>query len=173
MVVLNFNPQQNQYSQLATPAGPVGQWNQPSGVQQASFNPTMFFKSSLNNMNQKSNSGFGRSNLSNISMNAGPRISGDVSMMAAANDDHMDEEMAKLSNKLGIDDVGAGIKDQKVLMRVDFNVPLDSGKVTDPKRIQATIPTINYLKEQGAKAIILMSHCGRPDGHVIEKFSLS
>jgi len=94
-------------------------------------------------------------------------------MMAAANDDHMDEEMAKLSNKLGIDDVGAGIKNQKVLMRVDFNVPLDSGKVTDPKRIQATIPTINYLKEQGAKAIILMSHCGRPDGHVIEKFSLS
>lgn len=104
-------------------------------------------------------------------MSAGPRISGDVSM-AAVKEDHMDEEMAKLSNKLGIDDLGASIKGKKVLMRVDFNVPIQNGKVTDPKRISATIPSIKYLKEQGAGAIILMSHCGRPDGNVIPKFSL-
>lgn len=105
-------------------------------------------------------------------MSAGPRISGDVSMSAAVNDDHMDEEMAKLSNKLGIDDLGDKIKGKKVLMRVDFNVPIQEGKVTDPKRISATIPSIKYLKDQGAAAIILMSHCGRPDGNVIPKFSL-
>jgi len=57
-------------------------------------------------------------------------------------------------------------------MRVDFNVPLKDGKVTDPKRISSTIPSIKYLKEQGAKSIILMSHCGRPDGQVNPKFSL-
>jgi hypothetical protein len=76
-----------------------------SSAQQGQFNPTSFFQSSLNKMNQKS--GMGRSSLSNISMSAGPRISGDVSM--AVKEDHMDEEMAKLSNKLGIDDLGASI----------------------------------------------------------------
>jgi phosphoglycerate kinase len=130
----------------------------------------MFFKSSLGNMNKKQ-AGFGRSNISGISMSAGPRISGDVSM-AAVKEDHMDEEMAKLSNKLGIDDLKGKIKGKKVLVRVDFNVPITNGKVTDPKRISATIPTIQYLKEEGAAAIILMSHCGRPDGNVIPKFSL-
>jgi len=133
----------------------------------------MFFKQSLGNMN-KNQVGFGRSNLSGMSMSAagGPRITGDVSMSAAVNEDHMDQEMAKLSNKLGIDDLGDKIKGKKVLMRVDFNVPIQEGRVTDPKRISATIPSIKYLKEQGAAAIILMSHCGRPDGNVIPKFSL-
>jgi hypothetical protein len=74
-------------------------------------------------MNQKNTVGWGRSSLSNISMSAGPRISGDVSM-SAVKEDHMDEEMAKLSNKLGIDDLGGAIKGKKVLMRVDFNVPI-------------------------------------------------
>jgi len=60
-------------------------------------------------MNKKSGAGFGRSSLSNISMSAGPRISGDISM-SAVKEDHMDEEMAKLSNKLGIDDLGSAIK---------------------------------------------------------------
>lgn len=63
----------------------------------------------------------------------------------AVKEDHMDEEMAKLSNKLGIDDLGASISGQRVLMRVDFNVPIQDGKVTDPKRISATIPSIKYL----------------------------
>ncbi|KAJ3723512.1 phosphoglycerate kinase [Lentinula guzmanii] len=75
-----------------------------------------------------------------------------------------------LSNKLSITDLD--LKGKRVLIRVDFNVPLQDGKITNPARIVAALPTIKYALENGASAVILMSHLGRPDGKVIEKFSL-
>jgi len=65
------------------------------------------------------------------------------------------------------------LKDKIVLMRVDFNVPQDEKlNITDDTRIRATIPTIKYILEKKAKKLILMSHLGRPDGKVVEKYSL-
>ena len=76
-----------------------------------------------------------------------------------------------LSNKLSITDVD--LKGKRVLIRVDFNVPLDSSnKVTNPQRINGAVPTIKYAIDHGAKAVILMSHLGRPDGKRNEKYSL-
>lgn len=76
-----------------------------------------------------------------------------------------------LSNKLSITDVD--VKDKRVLIRVDFNVPLDADKkVTNTQRIQGAIPTIKYAIDNGAKAVVLMSHLGRPDGKVNPKYSL-
>ncbi len=65
------------------------------------------------------------------------------------------------------------LKGKRVLMRVDFNVPLDDNlNITDDIRIKAAIPTIKYAIEKGAK-VILMSHLGRPDGQVNEKLRLA
>jgi len=65
------------------------------------------------------------------------------------------------------------IKEKKVLIRVDFNVPLDEqGNITDDTRIRGVLPTINYALDEHAKVIII-SHLGRPDGQRQEKFSLA
>jgi phosphoglycerate kinase len=72
-------------------------------------------------------------------------------------------------NKKTVRDVD--LKGKRVLMRVDFNVPMQNGLVTDDKRIKASLPTIQYVLEQGA-SLILMSHLGRPKGGPEPEFSL-
>ena len=74
--------------------------------------------------------------------------------------------------KKSIKDLG-DVKGKRALVRVDVNVPLDADKnVTDDTRIQAIVPTVNYLTERGAK-IILMAHLGRPKGEWKPEFSLA
>jgi phosphoglycerate kinase len=72
-------------------------------------------------------------------------------------------------NKKTVKDID--LKGKRVLMRVDFNVPMAEGKVTDDKRIKAALPTIKYVLEQGA-SVMLMSHLGRPKGEANPEFSL-
>ncbi|MDD5729636.1 MAG: phosphoglycerate kinase [Candidatus Omnitrophica bacterium] len=75
--------------------------------------------------------------------------------------------MAKMTIK------DADLKNKTVLMRADFNVPLDENlKITDDTRIRETLPTIKYILQNGAKKLVLMSHLGRPDGKRVDKFSL-
>jgi phosphoglycerate kinase len=72
-------------------------------------------------------------------------------------------------NKKSIEDID--VKGKKVLVRCDFNVPLNEGKITDENRLIGALPTIKYLIEQGAK-IILCSHMGKPKGEPKKELSL-
>jgi phosphoglycerate kinase len=73
-------------------------------------------------------------------------------------------------NKKTVRDID--LKDKRVLVRVDFNVPVAGGEVKDDTRIQAAVPTLKYILEQGPKTLVLMSHLGRPKGEAKPEFSL-
>ncbi|XP_063059036.1 phosphoglycerate kinase 1 [Engraulis encrasicolus] len=76
-----------------------------------------------------------------------------------------------LSSKLTLDKVD--VKGKRVIMRVDFNVPMKDGKITNNQRIKAAVPTIKHCLDHGAKSVVLMSHLGRPDGNPMpDKYSL-
>jgi len=66
----------------------------------------------------------------------------------------------------------ANIKNKKILLRVDFNITIQDGRVTEDFRMRATLPTINYLLENGANRIIITSHFGRPNGERNSDYSL-
>lgn len=72
-------------------------------------------------------------------------------------------------NKLTVEDLS--LQGKRILMRVDFNVPLENGKVANDKRIKAALPTINYIVKNGGK-LILMSHLGRPKGQRVPEMSM-
>ncbi|MCD6595446.1 phosphoglycerate kinase [bacterium] len=71
--------------------------------------------------------------------------------------------------KMTIDDIK--LKNKKVLVRVDYNVPMENGEISDDTRITATFPTLNKLLDDGA-SLILVSHLGRPNGKVVPELSL-
>ncbi|NLX72541.1 MAG: phosphoglycerate kinase, partial [Bacteroidales bacterium] len=75
-----------------------------------------------------------------------------------------------MKNKMTISDMD--VKGKRVIVRVDFNVPLDAeGNITDDKRIQGALPTIRYIIDNGGK-LILVSHLGRPKNGPEAKFSM-
>lgn len=74
-------------------------------------------------------------------------------------------------NKMTVRDID--LRGKRILVRVDFNVPLENGRITDDTRIRAAIPTLQYVLEQKPKAVILMSHLGRPKDGPDPKYSLA
>lgn len=77
-----------------------------------------------------------------------------------------------LARKLRLGAIAKTLANKRVLMRVDFNVPVKEGKVKDVTRITATLPTLQLALANNPKSLVLMSHLGRPDGKVVEKHSM-
>merc|ERR1739848_110071 len=73
-------------------------------------------------------------------------------------------------NKKSLKDVD--VSGKRVLIRVDFNVPMKDGQITNTQRIDGAVPTIKACLDKSAKQVILMSHLGRPEGRAQPKFSL-
>lgn len=64
------------------------------------------------------------------------------------------------------------LRDKTVFVRVDFNVPINHGKISEPHRIDSALPTLNFILQR-AKKVVIASHLGRPDGEVVPKYSLN
>ena len=78
-----------------------------------------------------------------------------------------------MTQKKSIKDIPASeLRGKRVFLRVDFNIPIQDGLIKDDSRIKATLPTIHYLTDKGAK-VILGSHLDRPGGKVVEKYRLT
>ena len=76
-------------------------------------------------------------------------------------------------SKAGLEHLAVHLNNaSQVVMRADFNVPIKDGKVQDPNRIKATIPTIEALLKHNPKSLVLLSHLGRPEGKRDSKFTL-
>jgi len=73
-------------------------------------------------------------------------------------------------NKKTIRDID--VTGKRVLVRVDYNVPIENGRITDDTRIRATLPTINYLLKEKAR-VVLCTHLGRPEGKIVDELRLS
>ena len=88
---------------------------------------------------------------------------------------HVAAVAAQSINRKCVSDIDVEFFGMRMLVRVDFNVPLDpsTGIILDSKKIEDTIPTIQYLLDNHAKSVVLMSHLGRPCGTVIEQYSLA
>src|SRR5437667_12093907 len=82
----------------------------------------------------------------------------------------LEDRPMSTGKKLFIEDLAPAGK--RVIVRVDVNVPLKDGVVESDKRLKESLPTIKYLRDKGAK-VILMSHLGRPDGKVVPDMSLA
>jgi len=81
----------------------------------------------------------------------------------------MAQELISASGKRTIRELN--MQGQRVLLRVDFNVPLSDGKIVDDSRIRAAVPTVKALLDGGA-SVVIMSHLGRPDGRVVDGLRL-
>ena len=77
-----------------------------------------------------------------------------------------------LSRKLRLGNILNQLREKRVLMRVDFNVPIKEGVLKDVTRIKSAIPSIDAAFNAGARSVVLMSHLGRPDGQRSDKDSL-
>lgn len=87
-------------------------------------------------------------------------------------DNNKQAKMSQLLAKLTIEHIKDLIPHKRILIRVDFNVPIKDGRITNNQRIVGALKTIQFCLENNAKSVILMSHLGRPDGLPNPKYSL-
>ena len=77
-----------------------------------------------------------------------------------------------LSSKLRLTDIGEEVGGKGVVLRVDYNVPMEKGEVQDSSRVEATLPSLEWLLQRHPRYVCILSHLGRPEGRVQQKYSL-